>query len=448
MGAMKRFALTVSVSIAVTTVVGSANAQLWLRDRNAEGKGFHTGGVEIHPSFGAEIGYDSNYFNRSGKEPGLPVVDTVRLRLTPSVAFRPEKVAALPSITWSLDAGLIYSEFLTNTDQLNRNREVGAVGDGRVNFLPGRTFGFTVYDTIVRTTQPSTTADPTAGLNRIDNRVGADLIYTRKGGLLSWTLGYNYQITRFESDFATDLDNDTHTVLTRGRFRFLPRTSLVYNGSVSFMHYVNGDERGLKGLANANTVRSTVGLDGLLTDRLNLLAQIGWGASFYANDGAGTRDYDSVIGQVEAKYILTSGEQAEAGAPVSSVAVGFTRNFANSYLGNFYEMDRGYATISALIAERFYLGATAGIASIRYGDVLGRNTGVTLTPSFRNSRIDASLFGEYRVTNWFGINGSLSYINEMSDTNIPLSSAAGAGAGFFNIGYKRYQALIGVRAFY
>ena len=68
MGAMKRFALTVSVAVAVTTIVGSANAQLWLRDRNAESKGFHTGGVEIHRASARRSAYDSNYFNRSGKE--------------------------------------------------------------------------------------------------------------------------------------------------------------------------------------------------------------------------------------------------------------------------------------------------------------------------------------------------------------------------------------------
>jgi hypothetical protein len=445
---MKRFALTVSVTVAVTSIVGSANAQLWLRDRNAEGKGFHTGGVEIHPSFGAEIGYDSNYFNRSGKD-NLPIVDTVRLRLTPSVAFRSERTQTPPSMTWSLDAGIIYTEFLTNTsaDKLNRNREVGLIGDGRVNFLPGRTFGVSVFDTIVRTTQPTTAADPTSGLNRIDNRAGGELIYTRKGGLFDWRWGYMYSLTRFESDFAKDLDNDTHTVFTRGRFRFLPRTALVYDGSVGFMHYVNGGEN-TKGLANANTVRTTIGLNGLITDRLNLLAQVGWGAAFYANDGAGTRDFDSVIGQVEAKYILTSGEQAEAGAPVSSVAVGFTRSFSNSYLGNFYESDRGYVSISSLIAERFYLGLTAGIASLKYGEVLGRNNGFKLADAFRDSRIDASLFGEYRVASWFGINGTLTYINEASDVNIPFSSAAGAASPTFNVGYQRYQAMIGVRAFY
>ncbi|MGZ3420412.1 MAG: hypothetical protein ACXVEF_06925 [Polyangiales bacterium] len=440
---MKRFALTVSAAVAVTTIVGSANAQLWLRDRNAESKGFHTGGVEIHPSFGAEIGYDSNYFNRSGKD-GQPIVDTTRLRLTPSIDLRPERVPALPSITWSLGAGLIYSEFLTNTDQLGRNREVGVIGDARVNFLPGRTFGFSIFDTITRTTQPATSAEPTAGLNRIDNRAGGELIYTRKGGLFDWRWGYSYQITRFEADFAKDLDNDTHTVYTKGRFRFLPRTALTYEGSVGFMHYVNPSE----GLANANTVRSMVGLNGLLTDRLNLLAQVGWGAAFYDNHGTGVRDFDSLIGQVEAKYILTSGEQAEQGAPVSSVAVGFTRGFSNSYLGNFYESDRGYLAITSLIAERFFLSATAGIGSLKYGDVLGRTNGVKIADSFRDSRIDAALFGEFRVTNWFGVNGTLTYINESSDTNIPFSTTAGPTGPTFNVGFKRYQAMIGVRAFY
>src|SRR5437868_4465534 len=67
--------------------------QVWLKDRRyAEGVGIRTGDLELHPGIAGEFGYDSNYFLRSDKNgPGLPadppVVDTLRLRITPSFSL-------------------------------------------------------------------------------------------------------------------------------------------------------------------------------------------------------------------------------------------------------------------------------------------------------------------------------------------------------------------------
>ena len=239
--------------------------------------------------------------------------------------------------------------------------------------------------------------------------------------------GLHYQITRFESDFATDLNNDTHTVFTRGRFRFLPRTSLVYNGAVSFMHYVNADERGLKGLASANTVRSTVGLDGLLTDRLNLLAAVGWGASFY--DERRQRYARLRLGDRSGRGEVHPHERRAGGAAARRFRRSRWARRATSRTRTSATSTRRIAHTRTSCAHRRALlhGGTAGIASIRYGDVLGRTSGTPIAPAFRNSRIDASLFGEYRVTNWFGVNGSCPYINEISDTNIPFGGRRSGG---------------------
>ena len=431
---MKRYVFGF-VAAAITTISASASAQVWLRDRSAtQGPGIRSGDLEYHPGIGVELGYDSNYFNRSTSYgAALPVVDTVRLRITPSfhvstlTTQRSEGGPTTPpKVSFDAGAALAYSEFLTNSDKLGRNREFGVLGDLAIGIAPGRPWGFNILDNFVRTTQPSLVADTTFGLDRDDNRAAGELVYTKPGGLLDWRFGYAFGITYFEKSSVQSLNNIRHEIYTRGRWKFLPRTAFVYDGNLQFIKYSNATT-----LSDSTPLRTRVGLSGLFTDRLAVLAMVGWGASFYKNGN----DFDSVIGQLEFRYFLT-GAAPEAGtqAPsMSSVAIGFTRDFFNSYLGNFYERDRGYVGLNALFAQRFFLGIDAGVALIRY-------VGATATP-FNDTRFDASVFGEYRIRDWLGINATLQYLGELSD-------AKGQLPGNLDLKFNRFQALGGVRAFF
>ena len=66
---------------------------------------------------------------------------------------------------------------------------------------------------------------------------------------------------------------------------------------------------------------------------LSILAMAGWGASFYTPRPQ--NDFDSVIGQGEVKFYLTSNpaiEPGKAGLSISSLAFGFTRDFYDSFV--------------------------------------------------------------------------------------------------------------------
>src|SRR5882757_2756286 len=64
-----------------------AQEQTWLKDRRyGEGIGIRTGDLEFHIGAAGEFGYDSNYFLRAGTQ-NEPIIDTFRLRLTPSVSL-------------------------------------------------------------------------------------------------------------------------------------------------------------------------------------------------------------------------------------------------------------------------------------------------------------------------------------------------------------------------
>lgn len=470
---MKRFVLAFVASSVVATVSSNASAQAWLKDRAAtQGAGIRSGDLEWHPGVAAEVGYDSNYFNRADNNRtgetapnarnGYPVVDTVRLRITPSfhvstltAARRADGTAGPPpKVAFSAGAAFIYSQFLVNAgdgrDKLGRTFEWGALADLALQISPQRPWGFNIFDNFQRTAQPSFDPVVEAGLNRIENRVAAELVHTRPGNLLDWRLGYAFGITYFENSppgatvSAQNFNNYRHEFYTSGRWRFLPRTALVYNGSYWLQQYNDPTP----GLANSRPLRTRIGLSGLITDRFSVLALVGWGSSFYSNAGTGNRDFDSIIGQLELRWFLT-GAAPEAGLPPpplsSSVAIGFTRDFLNSYIGNYYVRNRGYLGLSTMIAQRFLVTADVGVAGIQYADYLDRTTGRTLTTSFSTMRADATLFGEYRVKDWLGLNATYMYLAEFSDTS--LASNQNNDTRFL-LAYQRHQIMGGIRVFF
>lgn len=474
---MKRLLLASLAFTGLTLLSAPASAQVWLRDRaSTQGAGIRSGDFELHPGIAAEIGYDSNYFNRaannsSGRvsgQPGYPVVDTLRLRITPSFYIstlgqqRRADGTVAPPPKAALNAGVafIYSQFLMNGGEntgstpsqqtkLGRDFEYGVVGDFALAIAPGQPWGLNLLENVQRTAQPGLDPRVEAGLNRIENRAAAEIVHTRPGGLLDWRLGYAFGITYFEnapsstSASAQDFNATRHEVYTSGRWRFLPRTALVYNGSYGINNYSNQ----LAGLSNSRPLRTRIGLSGLITDRFAVLALVGWGASFYANAGQGNRDFDSVIGQLEFRYFL-NGSAPEAGTTTtasSSFAVGVMRDFVNSYIGNYYARNRGYVGLNTLIGQRFLLALDAGAAVLQYSDVLDRASGVQLAGGFTTVRADATLFAEYRIKDWLGLNATYQFLGEFANTTLAANATRTVT---YAMGFQRHQVFGGLRAFF
>ena len=130
---------------------------------------------------------------------------------------------------------------------------------------------------LLRSAQPSN--DPNFNYNRFTARFGGGVTWAPGGGMFDWRLGYEYGLIYFEDQEFRDLSNNAHTINTRGRWRFLPRTAVLYDGSVAFLRYNRQPSRGQ---LNSDPVRARIGLNGLVTRQLALLAMVGWGSSFYS----------------------------------------------------------------------------------------------------------------------------------------------------------------------
>ena len=388
-------------------IAGSALAQeqAWLKDRKySEGMGYRLGDLEVHPGLAGEFGYDSNMFLRADDE---NVVDVYRIRITPSLSLStlgPQRRGdgPPPKVTFSAGVAGTYNEYIDAGDSgedVSDFRNVGANADANLTINPQGPFGARLYGNLIRTVQPSNMSDTSAAYNRIHLRGGSELMWLPGGGLFDWRLGYEYNGVLFEEERYESLNNASHTLQTRGRWRFLPRTALMFDASQSFVRY--SDPGASSYLLDSDPIRARLGLNGLLTNHVALLAMVGWGASFHSGGSVPVENYDAPIAQVQLSFYPTPAPSLvdsprEASLTLSKIAVGYVRDFQNSYYGGFYSRDRGYLTASYFFAGRVLVVGEGGFARVHFPTLYFAN-GAQRSGEFNETRFDASLFAEYRV---------------------------------------------------
>jgi hypothetical protein len=480
--------LAASAVAAVLLVSRAASAQAqyvaqpdspeWLKDRRYnEGIGVRTGDLELHPGVAAEAGYDSNYLLRSTTEnvsngpPVAPVIPALEFRVTPSLYLatlgheRREGDNGAPSpLAFRAGFNLTYRELVgvssdpnagaPNNDIASQRNASGAA-DARLDILPERPVGGAIFASYARAILPNTVdANPDTSFNQDVVGGGAELALQPGAGTLDWHFGYQLHATIFEDETGKPYDNIVHEAYTRGRWKFRPRTALVYDATFRFITYNNADLAQPVPLDTSTPVRARIGLDGLITDRFALLAMVGWGASFYDTNLANQPQFDSIIAQGELRWFLSASpgvaSVTDVGLALSSIALGYTRDFQNSYLGSFYTQDRGYLKFYYLFAGRATVTLEGGVAAIEYPNLFWVD-GTSRSGPFTDTRADATLFGEYRFTDTFGLNATLRYSanisNKVLDVTEPSAMVGAAAPQQYAMQWQRFEAYLGVRWF-
>lgn len=448
---------TVVCGLLALPAVASAQDQPWLKDRRyTEGIGYRVGDFELHPGAAAEFGYDSNYFHRATNELGGPV-GALRLRITPSLsvstlgAQRREAApgSSPPSVEFRGGLSLTYNEFFpTNGGDPNSNdrstmsnqRNLNGALDLDLRILPGRPWGGELTAGVTRAITASEQGTLGQSFNRDLPHAGAELIWTPGAGLFEWRLGYQFGATLFESSTFNNLSVINNTVVTRGRWRFLPRTAFIYDGRFGINIYPNpksGDDE----KHGSHPVRAQLGVNGLITSSFSLLAMVGWGASFYTGtNNANLQNFDSVIGQLELKWFITPTQSSDpavaASTTTSAVSVGFSRDFVDSFIGTYFERDRGYAGLNYLFGGKFLLVVEGGAGPIIYPKLPAASGGVG---PFTDIRIDASIFGEYRFKDSFGVNATVRYNENINHTPVTPNGVMD------DLSYRDIEAYLGFR---
>jgi hypothetical protein len=355
-----------------------------------------------------------------------------------------------------------YSEVL-GSDQVSEQRNFDAGIGARADIAPQRPFGADIYADYLRSGQPSNSPVLDQAFDRGNVRGGAGVSWRPGGGLFDWRLGYELAYAYFEEDPFDELNNFQHNVLTRGRWRFLPRTALQYDARYSMVRYQTNRLQ-----PDGDFIEARVGLSGLVTSQIAFLALVGWNSSFYeaapvsaaaAGDGRVTSDaqnYDGYVAHGEVKFFLSPAPTADS-VPVglSSIAAGYQRDFSNSYLGSFYIRDRGYLALNYFLGGVFLAQLEGGVGAYQFPRIN------SLNGPFEQARIDTKLFAEYRLSDTFGLNTTLTYDqaighgpNEPEAGVVPTSRAregvivSDTPRVYDDLEFKRFQAFVGVRLFW
>jgi hypothetical protein len=433
----------------------AAAQQPWLEDRRyGEGIGLRAGDLELHPGIAGEFGYDSNYFQRSPEE---GPVRFLRLRITPHLflstlgAKRREVggIGAPPSATFRAGVAASYNEFFALKSEESEVASDQRHLDARANFdldvLPERPWGIDVNGDFIRTVEPSNSGVEDSAFDRDTLRLGAGVNWRPGGGLFEWRLGYEFRYNIFERSLFQEFNNTQHFLQTRGRWRFFPRTALLYDAEYGIISYSENRTQN-----DGELIQARLGINGLVTTRFSLLVLGGWTQSYYGSEaGIPPRNYDDFVAHVEAKYFVMPQPRLEptsAAVGLSSIAVGYVRNFQDSYYGDFYRRDRGYLDFEYFIGGAFLLSAEAGLSRLTYPDVFSPGSATAIQPSFGETRADVELFGEYRFSDVFAVNSTLRYDGNLSDQTVVTN--IGDRTQDDRLRFNRYQAWLGARLFW
>ena len=456
-----RLLMAATLVAATATISVDAHAQAWLGDRRyREGIGIRTGNLELHPSLAGEIGYDSNYFQRA---PSEDPIDFMRLRITPSLSLSTlgaqrrsydEPGAAQPSFEFRGGVNASYNEFFAmdsaDSEAASQQRDLAAGVDFNLEILPHKPWGGQLYGDFTRTVEPSNNPDSDYAYDRDALKLGAMLAWRPGGGLFDWRLGYEFRYNYFEATAYRTLSNVHHYLKTRGHWRFLPRTALVYDAELGWVNY----EQDNGYLNDSQPVRSRIGLNGLVTTHFGFLAMVGWGASFYSGNNVATvQDFDSVIAQAEVKWYLAPQQKVPeegAGTGLSTISAGYLRDFQDSYVSDYYQRDRGYARLEYFFGGVVVTSLEGGFTRYGFPTPYFANGAMLNPPNgpFTEKRIDAQAFAEYRVSDTVGINTTLRYDMNIADQRMQTDPAAPPGdASEDDREFKRYQIFLGARWF-
>jgi hypothetical protein len=465
-----RFATAVGVLAGVVCGTSEAHAQGWLADRRfAEGPGIRTGDLELHPGIGGEVGYDSNWFLRSSNTgtnlvngaPVTPVRDAAVLRLTPSfyVATLGEQRSGEGQETRVEPRFLTFRGGISATGryfigkEMSDQQNIALDADARADLNRGHPISAGFFGAFVRTVQPQTQSDPNLSFTHDDIRLGGDVTFLPGGGNLDLGLGYQFAPTFYEESNAVAYSSISHIITFRDRWKFRPRTAVFSEGTLSFVSYPNST-RATFLLNDSTPLRTRAGLNGLLTNWFGATLAGGYSATFFKSGNlASTSQYDSFNAQAEAEFFLSPGntpdEPGAATLLLSTFTFGFSRDYQRSLVGNYLTDDQLYARLEYWFGSRVVLNVSLRAERLDYPDVFATNGLKEITPGFTNYRLDGLVFAEYRFSQVFGLNTTIEYTRQFSETLIPAGPLPGNTVpAFFDQNYGHLQAFLGFRYFY
>jgi len=366
--------------------------------------GVTAGEFVIQPRFFLEGEFRTNFFREDSRADDPDAVFALHLR--PGVAlFNPEFDRVALTVGLDLDVFMPLTGGDVATDQTN----VGGRAQVSAAFFPKSPFTLTLHERFERTLWMRPQIATNGNQNR--NVVGVDGSFHPGGRALDFTLGYAFDITRY--DDIERIDMDEHHLRFLASWRFYPMTYTFIESTLTMSSYLNpidGSEENAGNFIDGTPVKVYAGLSGYITERLAVLARAGYGNSLLDRD----EGFSSFIGQLQLSWRFS---------PSTIVHVGIARDFELAAIGGYYDYLRPYLELTLRLGDLVDLNVDFAYDLRNYGrwepaPVLSGENLVTPTPSNPHrseGAIRGGLVIDFDVSRLFGATIGYRYDSVISD---------------------------------
>ncbi len=370
----------------------------------------------LHPRLDLEGGYQNNVFFEDDSETpvGSPIL---RIGVGASLATHDRRNEVAPKVALNADVQLIWNQYLSDNSSASKQSDLGINALAGMNVNPEGKVTFELRDGFTRSVNPPP-VETSRELARDKNELVAGLVLKPGGGALQFYGNVTWTFDRFENQSLGFADRNSVIGAVGTKWQWLPKTQL--NGEASY-GLVSSDSP-VKPGGNSTPLRVTVGTSTLITPSFGTVLRLGYGNSFYSRGG----NYGSYLALAELRYAI---------GPMLRLAGGYSRDFADSLIGNYRVDDSFFARFSAQLAGHFLLGAKAQLSLRKYdglptmGSTIFCNS-VTCSPSNASPTRDDVLFSasanaDYQVNEWLTF-GALYQLYSDNTKFVATSQMAGA----------------------
>jgi hypothetical protein len=355
-------------------------------------------GTLLHAGVGAEAGYDSNvFYNDTGAR------SAAVLRILPFVELtNAARNGAIPSdLYFDVGAALTYREYLSNDSDIRAQRAFMPSAYGNLEFGRVQSMGFSLTESFSRTEDPPyvSNAEP---ITRDVNQASAGVRWAPGGGRLASVLRYTNTIDAFETDNLRVANSMGHLLMLDMSWKWLPKTALalqVSQGYISYFNSENGDSK-----PTSLPLHVMAGIRGLITAKLNVNIMAGYANGFYDTVRPGPSGFRG--------NFTVGADVTYRPSILTSIALGYRRDFQNAILGDFYYLDAVYLNIGQAIAGRLGFGFSARYESRSFQNIhLADNSYISRHDNFW--QVGANL--DYHIRDWTYVGVAYSLMSNSSD---------------------------------
>ncbi|MBI4508402.1 MAG: hypothetical protein HY698_02120 [Deltaproteobacteria bacterium] len=256
-----------------------------------------------------------------------------------------------PKLAFSGDLNVTRHQYLSTNDNVSKQSDFGVSALIDVALNPEGAFTLVLRDAFNRAVRPPP-AETGQSMDRDRNELVAGFILKPGGGAIQVYGNYAFGADIFERSDLSFANRLSHTFSLGGRWQWLPKTQ--FNFESSFGVIVVKEEAFKMG--SSTPLRIMIGTSTLITPTFGTVLKLGYGNGYYDQGPS----FSSYLALLEGRLAL---------GPTVRLAFGYSHDFADSLIGNYYADHSLYTRAVLQVGDRVQLRGKGEVRFRGYGGI-------------------------------------------------------------------------------